>query len=303
MKSVPEAVFSWDTVKDEMDWNGVPLELNRRVRVGIEGNLYILKVEQSDARDSRIYRCIYHNRITRNTSPSTMARIAVSGEEVQYPPKLMAVSDRKKVALPGETVKFQCIFGGNPVPDVKWTFPSKATHRKRFVEQSFGSILEIKKVRATDAGTYTCSVSSSLQRTPVSRSFSLVVDSKPKTATITGEGSLDGKAAMFECNSKGKPDIKISWFNNAKLITGPTSKLNARITGNVMNVTNIKSKDVFAIQCQAKNTHGAAISKAFILKSKTLRDQCLSSASREGYFGWSVILLIAFTAQVFNINI
>ena len=48
---------------------------------------------------------------------------------------------------------------------------------------------------------------------------------------------------------------------------GPTSKLNARITGNVMNVTNIKSKDVFAIQCQAKNTHGAAISKAFILKS------------------------------------
>ena len=51
------------------------------------------------------------------------------------------------------------------------------------------------------------------------------------------------------------------------VLPGPTSKLNARITGNVMNVTNIKSKDVFAIQCQAKNTHGAAISKAFILKS------------------------------------
>ena len=103
------------------------------------------------------------------------------------------VSPQNDIAYRGDKeFRLWCIFGGTPLPNIRWTRIGKELPRDRITYENYGKTLVIKHVDFEDAGKYQCEASNRVGR--------------PKTHTIQIQVSLQMGSNMSKWVLMG-PDM------------------------------------------------------------------------------------------------
>ena len=74
------------------------------------------------------------------------------------------VSPQKDIAYRGKEFRLWCIFGGTPLPAIKWTRMGQPLPMDRITYENYGKTLVIKHVDFEDAGEYKCEASNGVGR-------------------------------------------------------------------------------------------------------------------------------------------
>ncbi|KAL7637345.1 UNVERIFIED_CONTAM: hypothetical protein RMT77_012071 [Armadillidium vulgare] len=175
--------------------------------------------------------------------------------ETEVEPFLQYVSDDEITALKGEDVKIYCIYGGHPMPNVRWwREDGNSIPVENIVE--FGKALQILEIKKEDAVTYMCEASNEAGEGAV-HSFDIKVESVPEFEEEPGFiNQPPGLSATFRCSSKGVPEPVIAWSFNGEPLQGQNDE--------TLTYDSLTLSDKGVIACNASNKHGYAYSTGFL---------------------------------------
>lgn len=114
-RSFPKPKLSW-VHEGQKNNSIIPVILNRRIAMDPEGNLFILAVEEKDFIDGKKWGCVVRNKFLDQTKIGSFNVIQPQPALAQNQThQLLYSSPNHQVALPGQTIQFHCIFGGNKI--------------------------------------------------------------------------------------------------------------------------------------------------------------------------------------------
>ncbi|XP_042906000.1 cell adhesion molecule Dscam1 [Parasteatoda tepidariorum] len=120
-------------------------------------------------------------------------------------------------AISGETFKVNCPFGGYPYESIAWRKDEQALpdSQKQSVFPN-GTLLIKEMLSGIDDGVYTCEVRGSAQEIPASRSFRVVIRTKPQVARFLLQDNLhEGMRTAFTCIVlAGDSPMTIQWLKD-----------------------------------------------------------------------------------------
>ncbi|KAK3601735.1 hypothetical protein CHS0354_016099 [Potamilus streckersoni] len=262
-ESIPPPKIDWVRYDAEDGFTFIITKGDDRIETDFEGNLYFANIQQQDDNNKEKYGCSVHNHILSGTSYGYFSWIHIQGgmkteqegdSQMQFPTSLLYQSQKEVVGLKGRTVKFKCIFGGNPTPTIQWKRIDGTLDKTRIIQETHE--LVIQSVQREDEGQYQC-VGTNALSDPLKYNFTLRVESKPEWIREPRpvEKGVEEEAS-FACNADGIPKPVIKWFSNGKpLETLPPSD-RRRFVNNQLIFINLTRDDAQVIQCNASNDHG-----------------------------------------------
>uniref|UniRef100_A0A8C5H9M9 Contactin-3-like n=1 Tax=Gouania willdenowi TaxID=441366 RepID=A0A8C5H9M9_GOUWI len=211
------------------------------------GNLYIAKVEASDAGN---YTCVVRNLMANttvfsSTTPVEMRKDAVMGE---YEPKIEVQFPENLHVSKGSSVKLECFALGNPVPTISWRRADGNPLPGKIKINHSPGVLEIPYFRPEDAGTYECVAENSRGRN-VARG-QLIFHSKRDMQELL-------YLILWECRAIGKPRPTYRWLKDGEPLTGGIHVEAGRLT-----ISRISLLDSGMYQCVAENEQGSIYASA-----------------------------------------
>ncbi|ESO96246.1 hypothetical protein LOTGIDRAFT_174928 [Lottia gigantea] len=273
--SVPPAKISWiiDQKVDEGDYDTDYesenqdlfdfVDLDDRVTMDYAGNLYITNVKPEDAQDGNKYVCFSNNEQLRSFGKGEDKIIEPLGNTAKMrdsnmPVEMLWHSDTDVMGLVGKTVRFKCIFSGNPQPRITWKrMEGLAFDNNRMKQSSEKFEFVIKKVQYGDAGEYECSGFNGITRNPIRHRFRLIVEAKPRWTKKPQDIEAGVKEdATFLCEGKGSPEPKVQWFINGKPIEQAANITRRTYRKGQLTFTDLQKMDSQVIQCNVSNKHG-----------------------------------------------
>ncbi|ESO94092.1 hypothetical protein LOTGIDRAFT_239531 [Lottia gigantea] len=260
--SAPDGQFKWY----KQDENGGEVVQDERIAIDQEGSLHFAYVTKNDDLNNQEYKCAISNR--------RLDTIKLGSPKILEVQRTRPIPNSEPVAVyvgtPAQgivagSVDLECIFSGNPVPEVTWTDneqkPVFTGGRYEFVNDR--KILRINKLEERDEGTYTCRGTGFAEKFE-EKQIALDVTSKPiwvqglKSQTLPAN-----RDAVFTCNArsaKGEPDLAAPiWLENGANIPGDkfVSKYEYADDQKTLIVKNVqKPNDVTCFQCIVKNDIG-----------------------------------------------
>uniref|UniRef100_A0AAQ5X176 Contactin 4 n=1 Tax=Amphiprion ocellaris TaxID=80972 RepID=A0AAQ5X176_AMPOC len=233
------------TIKYSWVFNGQRSFLQQDARRFISqktGNLYIAKVEASDAGN---YTCAVRNMMTNSTvfsspTPFSQTKMHAPKIEVQFPDTLHVSK--------GSSVKLECFALGNPVPSISWRRADGNPLPGKIKINHSSGVLEIPYFRPEDAGVYECVAENSRGRNAARGQLIF------QNAHMAIDANL-----QWECKAIGKPRPTYRWLKNGQpLITEGRMHVEAgRLT-----ISKISLLDSGMYQCVAENEHGSVYASA-----------------------------------------
>lgn len=163
-----------------------------------------LEISNLRASDSGTYVC----RLESQPSPIELHHFL----DVQYPPKVEAVSPPEHHVRKGDNVQLECKAEGNPQPVISWSrlegrLPSGAQHEE-------GESMTLADVDRHVEGTYTCTADNGIGE-PATASMSVIVDYEPEIITekaIIRSG--EGDTVELVCIVHARPSPTVNWTLN-----------------------------------------------------------------------------------------
>ncbi|XP_029288438.1 contactin-4 isoform X2 [Cottoperca gobio] len=223
------------------------------------GNLYIAKVEASDAGN---YTCVVRNMMTNTTVLSSPTPVVVRRDVVmgEYEPKIEVQFPDTLHISKGSSVKLECFALGNPVPTISWRradgnpFPGKIK-----INHSSG-VLEIPYFRPEDAGVYECVAENSRGRN-VARGQLLFhnVEHLQWVQTLKDAHMAIDANLQWECKASGKPRPTYKWMKNGHPMT---AEERIHVEAGRLTISRINLLDSGMYQCVAETEHGAVYASA-----------------------------------------
>ncbi|KAK6166032.1 hypothetical protein SNE40_022820 [Patella caerulea] len=282
-ESRPGPIFSWyyktiGTDKSETS----QIKERDSLAIDVNGTLHLLNAKLDDGQPGQVYLCGITNKALDTIFLGSETRITVE-ENTQVSstkPKLLTATHEVTEVI-GKPVVLQCIFGGSPVPDIKWFSSSGVelvTDGVKYSVDKFGRQLTIKNVMEADEGSYSCVASNGEARANIK----LNVTSPPIwTKTIISRHAVEGDDVTFNCKARsavGERPVSITeWYINDEALNLQKEAENGRqielnpdqTTLTIKEVS--RDRDIMCIQCRLSNSVGSVFKDGFLNVLKPIK--------------------------------
>jgi len=241
-----------------------------RLTVDPEGNLWFSNVTRKDGSDEFLYSCsaasFFRNEY--KLGNRVFLQVIQSGSSVglqnKHEPEKQYVTRKNHIAYRGKKVKMWCIFGGTPLPEIRWTKKGGALPQGRTTYESYGKTLVIKHVDIKDEGDYTCEASNGVG---IAKSYSInlkVYTSPYFTKEPESQTASEGEDVVFECEAGGYPAPVIKWVHNGKPIGEAPFNPRRTVNPNKIIIRNLTKQDTGNYGCNATATGGYVYKDVFV---------------------------------------
>lgn len=169
--------------------------------------------------------------------------------------------DANPRAQSGRTVILQCDAKGKPTPTLVWhSGGAEIQQDDHFKVLGEGEFLEIRDMRETDKGVYSCIAENKAGRDQLD--FNVDVFEAPSIQAGAATRVTEGSVAKLVCNAKGYPVPEIAWQRNGQQLA---SRNQHSLNDKELTITNVRSSDAGIYVCVATNEIGS-VQQAYTLE-------------------------------------
>ncbi|XP_017160250.1 neurofascin homolog (chicken) a isoform X30 [Poecilia reticulata] len=267
-----------------MDSNMTPIHQDRRVSMGLNGDLYFSNVLVQDGQND--YSCNARFNFTYTIQQKNPFNLKVQTREpyndtsynasdpfggrkvAETPPSFLSPegSGSSKMVLRDERLLLECIAAGLPTPSIKWFKRGGDLPALKVKFENFNKTLKILSVSEEDAGEYVCMADNRLGS--IRHSIDVQVKAAPywldKPTNLVLAPEENGRLV---CRANGNPKPNIQWLMNGepinKITETPTSA-NREVLGDTILFRGVQIGSSAVYQCNASNQHGYLLANAFV---------------------------------------
>lgn len=186
--------------------------------------------------------------------------------EVEYAPKIKAVTEGEQRVNKGDSVRLECEAEGNPVPAIKWSkqdgrLPSGVMEEEvspPSSTMSTGYSITLAEVDRHVEGTYVCTADNGIGE-PASDAMSVVVEYPPEIITEKDMvRTEDGDTVELVCIVHARPTPRVEWTKDGSPLS-IDSHIEEQQNGGrrySIKITQIEQQDFGEYTCTAENKFG-----------------------------------------------
>ncbi|XP_039550687.1 neurofascin homolog (chicken) a isoform X11 [Pimephales promelas] len=264
-----------------MDSSIMPIPQDKRVSMGLNGDLFFSNVLAKDAISD--YSCNARFEFTHTIQQKNPYTLKVQTKEPYndtflnstdlygvrnvpetqptfLSPKGIASS---KIVLRGEQLLLECIAAGVPTPSINWFKRGGDLPAKKVKLENFNKTLRILNVSEEDSGGYICMGSNKIGS--IRHAVEVHVKAAPywldKPTNLVLAPDENGRLV---CRANGNPKPTIQWLVNGEPIESSLPNLNQEVLGDTIMFHSVQIGTSAVYQCNASNEHGYLLANAFV---------------------------------------
>ncbi|XP_022601301.1 neurofascin isoform X4 [Seriola dumerili] len=243
----------------------MPIRQDKRVSMGLNGDLYFSNVIAQDAQTD--YSCSARFLFThtiQQKNPFTL-KVQNSRKVAETTPTFLSPSgsESSKMVLRDERLLLECIAAGLPTPTIKWFKKGGDLPGQKMKFENFNKTLKIVSVSEEDAGEYVCMANNHLGS--VRHSIYVQVKAAPywldKPTDLVLAPDENGRLV---CRANGNPKPNIQWLINGQPIDSAPPNLSRQVLGDTIIFRSVQMGSSAVYQCNASNQHGYLLANAFV---------------------------------------
>ncbi|XP_013987274.1 neurofascin isoform X12 [Salmo salar] len=266
-----------------MDSAMMPITQDKRVSMGLNGDLYFSNVLAKDSHTD--YSCNARFLFTHTIQQKNPFTLKVQTKEPYndtssvnstdpYGGRKVAVTtpnflsptgtDSSRMVMRGEKLNLECIASGVPTPSIKW-FKKGGDLNQKVKLDNFNKTLRIDSVSEEDAGEYMCMANNQIG----SIRHSIYVQVKAAPYWLDQPSNLvlaPDENGRLVCRANGNPKPHIQWLVNGEPIESDSSLPNPSrsVVGDTIMFRSVQIGSSAVYQCNASNDHGYLLANAFV---------------------------------------
>uniref|UniRef100_A0A3P9Q6P6 Neural cell adhesion molecule L1 n=1 Tax=Poecilia reticulata TaxID=8081 RepID=A0A3P9Q6P6_POERE len=252
-----------------MDSNMTPIHQDRRVSMGLNGDLYFSNVLVQDGQNDYSCNARFNFTYTIQQKNPFNLKVQTSRKVAETPPSFLSPegSGSSKMVLRDERLLLECIAAGLPTPSIKWFKRGGDLPALKVKFENFNKTLKILSVSEEDAGEYVCMADNRLGS--IRHSIDVQVKAAPywldKPTNLVLAPEENGRLV---CRANGNPKPNIQWLMNGEpinsMITETPTSANREVLGDTILFRGVQIGSSAVYQCNASNQHGYLLANAFV---------------------------------------
>ncbi|KAJ8377688.1 hypothetical protein AAFF_G00254690 [Aldrovandia affinis] len=248
-----------------MNSSMMPIPQDRRVSMGVNGDLYFSHVTVNDSLTD--YSCnarFLATQTIQQKSPYTLKVLTTRMVAETVPRFLTPVgTSSSKVVLRGQELILECIAAGFPAPVIRWLRNGDDVPPRKVKLGNFNKTLRITRTTDDDTAEYTCIATN---RMGIIRH---VINVQVKVAPYWVEKPTNLIVAPDEngrlvCRANGTPKPTVQWLVNGEPIEVARPNPSRQVSGDSLIFRSVQVGSSAVYQCNASNDYGYVLANAFV---------------------------------------